>query len=110
MSAHGHAPTITLEEATLPKDNILRKAPLLLGVVGVIGLVLAYVTGGDDTGHHKQFYYSYVTSLMYWLSIALGGLFFVLCHHGSRAGWSNSGHGSQRMRMASATACARASC
>ncbi len=88
MSAHGHAPTITLEEATLPKDSILRKAPLLLAIVGIIGLALAYVTGGGDDGHHKQFYYSYVTSLMYWLSIALGGLFFVLCHHGSRAGWS----------------------
>ena len=31
---------------------------------------------------------TYLVSFAFWLSLALGGLFFVLLHHLTRAGWS----------------------
>jgi hypothetical protein len=42
------------------------------------------VAGGDL----KRFFASYLFAYMFFLSIALGGLFFVLLHYATRAGWS----------------------
>jgi len=85
VSSHAHTKPITLEEVTVPKDSLWRKLPLAFGGLGVLCVVLAFVLTGDDS---KQFWYSYLTSFMFWLSAGLGGLFFVLIHHGTRAGWS----------------------
>ncbi len=35
-----------------------------------------------------QFFHAYLVSYCFYLSISLGGLFFVTLHHASRAGWS----------------------
>lgn len=92
MSAtHAQLPTLTVENTTLPKGSLWRKFPLIGVGVGVISLVIAFVLGttpGEHGETHTQFYYSYVTSLMFWASIGLGALFFVLIQHGTRAGWS----------------------
>ncbi len=58
------------------------KIGLGLGIVGALGSVLAYF---QDS---KQFYFSYLTAYCFFLSIALGALFFVMIQHLSRAGWS----------------------
>ncbi len=58
------------------------KIGLGLGIVGALGSVLAYF---QDS---KQFYFSYLTAYCFFLSIALGALFFVMVQHLSRAGWS----------------------
>lgn len=83
MSAH--APTVDLSDATVPQGNIWRKLPVALAAVGVVGLGGAFATAGEG----NQFWFSYLTALMFWLSFGLGGLFFVLIHHGTRAGWSS---------------------
>ena len=46
--------------------------------------------GGEAHGHgpKNRFYYSYLTAYMYGLSLALGGLFFVLIQFLVKAGWS----------------------
>ncbi|MCB9734126.1 MAG: hypothetical protein H6745_16135 [Deltaproteobacteria bacterium] len=85
MSSHAHAHMPTAAEATLDKGHVLRKLPVPLAVLGVAGIALAFVTAGDD---HTQFWFSYLTAYMFWLSAGLGALFFVLIHHGTRAGWS----------------------
>ena len=51
--------------------------------VGVVGLGAALVLGGRS----PQFYFSWLVAYLYFLSIALGGLFFVLVLAISRAGW-----------------------
>jgi hypothetical protein len=63
------------------------KYPMVFGGVGLVALVIAYVLGGSDH-HGEQFYFSYLTAYMYGLSIALGGLFFVIVQFLVRAGWS----------------------
>ena len=79
-----HATTLT--QTSLPADHSWRKLP-------AVGIVLAVIGLGASTlfcmnGQKEQFYYSYMTSFMYWLSLGLGGLFFVLIHHATKAGWS----------------------
>jgi len=91
-TAHAQLPTLTVENTTLPSGSLWRKFPLIGFAVGIISLVIAFVvapTNPTDHGEgHTQFYFSYLTSLMFWASIGLGSLFFVLIQHGTRAGWS----------------------
>ncbi|MFO0748810.1 MAG: hypothetical protein U1F43_24565 [Myxococcota bacterium] len=87
--------TVTVDEATLKPTSLWRRFPIVSAIIGIGCLVLAFVLGGSTMttpegpqASHTQFYYSYITSFMFWLAIALGCLFFVLVQHGTRAGWS----------------------
>jgi len=53
--------------------------------LAVIGLVLTAVGYFVDA---EQFFFSYLTAYVYWLTIALGGLFFTMLHHIVNAKWS----------------------
>jgi hypothetical protein len=65
-------------------DRLLR----LSGIVGVVSLILAGACALFIEGGASRVYQSYLVSFMFYLSLALGGLFFVLIHHRARAGWS----------------------
>jgi hypothetical protein len=98
-ATHSDLPHLDRDNTTLPAQSLWRKFPAIGVVVGLICLGLAFVLG-VSTGHgggehgaaggdsHQQFYLSYLTSFMFWLSICLGGLIFVLIQHATRAGWS----------------------
>ena len=84
MSHHEARTTLTMEEATIPAGHKLARFPKIAAAVGVVGLGASFAIGmGDD-----HLYYSYLTNFMFWLSIALGGLWFTLIQHAVRAGWS----------------------
>ncbi len=53
--------------------------------IGMVCLAVTYMGYKSDSG---QFYHSYLVAFMFWLSIALGGMFFVLLHHLVSATWS----------------------
>lgn len=53
--------------------------------IGLVGLVASAAGAFVDT---KQFYYSYLTAFVYWVSVGLGGLFFTMIHHLVDATWS----------------------
>jgi hypothetical protein len=55
---------------------------LLLG-----GLALALSVVGALVDSHR-FWFSYLTAYLFWLTVALGGLFFVMLHHLVNATWS----------------------
>jgi hypothetical protein len=57
-------------------------------VVGVVGLVAAVVLGYFANDDFRRFFYSYLIGYVFFLAIALGGLFFVLLQHATKAGWS----------------------
>ena len=59
---------------------------LILIAVGYIALSLTWFLGFSD----KVFYFSYLTSYFYWLSIILGGMFFIMVHYAFSATWSLS--------------------
>jgi hypothetical protein len=66
-------------------NGILTKLPIPLIVFGVLLLgVAALQFSGDPVG----FYFSYLFAFIYFLTITLGSLFFVIVQHLTRAGWS----------------------
>lgn len=60
-------------------------ATLALGVVGLAASVAGPLLLGESW---RQFLLSYLVAYMFVLSIVLGGMFFVLIQHVTRAGWS----------------------
>jgi hypothetical protein len=85
---HGQPVDLTQEQTSLgerawPVYNIAKIA----GFVGIIGgVLLGYFL---DPGF-RRFYFAYLISFAFFLSIALGALAFVLLQHLTRAGWSVS--------------------
>ncbi|RAP31996.1 quinol:cytochrome C oxidoreductase [Candidatus Marinamargulisbacteria bacterium SCGC AG-414-C22] len=72
-------------------DSFIKK----LFIVGFLGLIislgLAFIGGGhhgDGHAHGHPFFFSYITSFMFYLTISLGAMFIVLIHHITRSGWS----------------------
>ncbi len=69
----------------LPADNPFTNAWKYAGIVGVIGLggaVFGYTTDA------KRFAFSYLFAFLFFLTIALGSIFFTLIQHLTSAGWS----------------------
>lgn len=58
---------------------------VLVGIAGLgVGAYLGWIRGDD----WRYFLHSYLANFGFFLSLSLGGLFFVLLQHVSRAGWS----------------------
>ena len=90
MSAHGHdEPVVRPEQVRISDKSIWSKLPMIMGAIGLAGLGGAFaLKGGSGGDHGHDFFFSYLTSAMFWLALSLGGLFFVLVQHAARAGWS----------------------
>ncbi|MGE3163811.1 MAG: quinol:cytochrome C oxidoreductase [Planctomycetota bacterium] len=85
MAGHGKTIDISSENRTLHD-----LAPKLMGVglvLGVVGLAAGFVLG-TRAEHRDVFYHSYLVSACFFLSISLGGLFFTMVQHLTKAGWS----------------------
>lgn len=82
------------KELTLPEEQITipetsgwtRLLPAAGAALGLAGLAASYALGGGE--EKVRALYAYLVAFMYFLSIGLGGLFFVLLHHLARSGWS----------------------
>lgn len=61
------------------------RALLATGVAGLLG---AFALAAATESGWPRFYASYLVSFVFFLSLALGALFFVLVQHVTRAGWS----------------------
>ena len=86
--SHSSQP-ITLDPAQMKLGAGARRLALVFAVIGVLGLGASYamgpMAGGEAT---KTFFHSYLLNFMYFLSLGLGALFFVLVSHLMRAGWN----------------------
>lgn len=58
------------------------------GAVGVVLLIAAVIWGAVHGDEMRRFFHSYLISFAYYLSFALGALFFVVLHHLVGARWS----------------------
>ena len=85
MSTHRSA-DLTQDQLTLGSAG--RSWFLALAAVGATGLVGAFALAGGSEGGWARFYPSYLVSFVFFLSLALGALFFVLVQHVTRSGWS----------------------
>ena len=83
-----NARSINIEVESRPLTDAAPRLARIAGVLGLVGVVGAALFGflaGWDV-----FFRSYLLNYAYVLSLALGGLFFVLLQHVVRAGWSVS--------------------
>jgi len=79
------AAVLPAEETALPAGHLVARLPWIGGAVGVVGLGAAVGLAGWGT---KPFLFAYLLAFLFFLTLALGGLFFVLLHFLTRAGWS----------------------
>jgi hypothetical protein len=79
--------TVVPADATLPREHWLARLPRLAGGAGLLGLLVSGVLyRGDPT----RFYQAWLLAFLYFLSLALGGLAYVLMMQAARAGSSVS--------------------
>src|SRR5688572_17119812 len=70
--------------ATIPPGHSWNRVPLIGAVAAVLGVVACAILG---MGNPKQFYFSWLVSFLFFMSLALGGLFFVLIQYAAQGGW-----------------------
>src|SRR5919197_2032503 len=72
------------ERATIPPGHSWNRLPLIGAVVALVGAAACAIFGAANP---KQFFFSWLVSFMFFLSLALGALFFVLIQSASQGGW-----------------------
>lgn len=90
MSQHGHDDARVQLPASEARALAGRAWPIFFGglVVGLLGLVVALAGAAFADRGWARFGHAYVVSYAFFLSLSLGGLFFVLIQHLTKAGWS----------------------
>lgn len=83
-----HSPGITPEQ--LRQDNPylgqLAKIGPIAVIIGIVLFALGFATSSADG--HQRFFFSYIHNYVFFMSISLGALLFVLINHVARASWS----------------------
>lgn len=69
-------------ETNFPQELDFSRSLLILGGAGLLATIAGYFVD------HDQFFFSYLTSFVYFTSLALGALFFVMLQHITRSKWS----------------------
>src|ERR1700740_678192 len=72
------------EQATIPPGHSWNRLPVLGGGLALLGAVLCAILGA---GNPKQFFFSWLVSFLFFVSLALGALFFVLIQFAAQGGW-----------------------
>ena len=70
--------------AAIPSSHAWAKLPIVCLIVAGLGFAGAIAFSNDDA----RFYFAYLVAYLFWLSLALGGLFFTILQHVTKAGWS----------------------
>jgi hypothetical protein len=76
---------LSAEQATLPQDHFFAKLPISAAAVGFVSLLVAFFLGKMNPDY---FFFSFHTWWLFFLSIAIGSIFFVLIQFAVKAGWS----------------------
>ena len=72
------------EEVTIPPGHVWNRIPLVGAVCALLGVVACAILGPANP---KQFFFSWLVSFLFFLSLALGALFFVLIQYAVQGGW-----------------------
>ena len=72
------------EQATIPPGHPWNRIPLIGGAFALLGAVACAILGAANP---KQFFFSWLVSFLFFLSLALGALFFVLIQYAAQGGW-----------------------
>jgi hypothetical protein len=72
------------EQITIPPGHSWHRIPMIGVVAALLGGVACAILGAANP---KQFFFSWLVSFLFFLSLALGGLFFVLIQYAAQGGW-----------------------
>lgn len=81
---HPTSAEATVGTATIPPGHPWNRLPLFGAGAALLGAVLCVMLG---LGNPKQFFFSWLVSFLFFLSLGLGALFFVLIQYASQGGW-----------------------
>jgi hypothetical protein len=84
MTAQPDRMAVRPEEATIPPGHSWNRIPQMGIALAVLGAVACAILG---PGNPKQFFFSWLVAFLFFLSLALGALFFVLIQYASQGGW-----------------------
>ena len=84
MASERDRVTLRPELATIPPDHPWNRIPVIAAGVAVLGIVGCAILG---PGNPKQFFFSWLMAFLFFLSLGLGALFFVLIQYASQGGW-----------------------
>jgi hypothetical protein len=72
------------EQATIPAGHSWNRLPVIGAVSALLGAGACAMLGAADP---KQFFFSWLVAFLFFLSLALGALFFVLIQYATQGGW-----------------------
>jgi hypothetical protein len=72
------------EQATIPPGHPWNRIPVIAAVCALLGAVACAILGAANP---RQFFFSWLVSFLFFLSLALGALFFVLIQYAAQGGW-----------------------
>src|ERR671913_2015662 len=72
------------EEATIPLGHPWNRLPVMGAACALLGAVACAILGAANP---KQFFFSWLVSFLFFLSLAVGALFFVLIQYATQGGW-----------------------
>jgi hypothetical protein len=75
---------LRLEQASIPPGHSWNRMPAISAAVALLGIGACAILGAANP---KQFFFSWLVSFLFFLSLALGALFFVLIQYASQGGW-----------------------
>jgi hypothetical protein len=72
------------DQATIPPGHSWNRLPFIGAITAALGVLTCVALGA---AHPKQFFFSWLVSFLFFVSLGLGGLFFVLIQYASQGGW-----------------------
>jgi hypothetical protein len=75
---------ISNEQATIPPGHSWNRIPAIGAACALLGAAGCAILGPANP---KQFFFSWLMSFLFFLSLALGALFFVLIQYATQGGW-----------------------
>src|SRR5688500_8992827 len=73
-----------VDKATIPPGHSWNRLPVIGAAAALLGAVACAILG---IGNPKQFFFSWLVSFLFFLSLGLGALFFVLIQYATQGGW-----------------------
>src|ERR671913_2180351 len=84
MTTESNLVALRPEQATIPPGHPWNRLPVVGAVCFVLGAAVCAMLGAANP---KQFFFSWLVSFLFFLSLALGALFFVLIQYATQGGW-----------------------